>query len=210
MAPRSSGHHATSIHLVMRASRFEQDGLFLTLSDELENNPQVIAVGTCPRRSQISFQLMAPQRRMQRVLFQQVHRRSQVLRCLRISSRQSPRRAQKWLRRQQNSLHDLISLAMATALAGLTRPPANSARATRTAATNSSRRRSAIRWRNVAANCSCSSSESLSAASSVLAYVVRAGTSPTPRPISTLHSLQTASVSIRVHPWLTFRLSVRP
>ena len=165
-----------SIHLVVRPRRLEENGVLLTVPDKLEDNPQIVTRGARPRGGEIPFQLVAAQCRVQRIFRQQLHRHRQILGCLRISPTQPARHAHKGLRRHQHPLHGLINFAMAAAPIGLARPFANSARASRTPATSSSRRRSAIRRRSVAANCSCSSSESRSAASSVLAYVVMAPT----------------------------------
>ncbi|MGH7944936.1 MAG: hypothetical protein ACREF9_08010, partial [Opitutaceae bacterium] len=118
-----------SIHLVVRAHSFEQDGFLLRRAHELEDDAQIVAGGAGPRFRELTPQFVGAQRRVMRILGKQFQGGFQVFSRLRMSRRQPPRRAQERLGGQQGSLHALISLAIDAALAALTRPWANSARA---------------------------------------------------------------------------------
>ncbi len=172
LIPPSSS--ANSVHFVVRADGFQQNGLRAGVFDKLKNDPQIVAGRAGPRTGHLALQLVCAKTGMVRVFRQQLQCHAQISRQRRILPGQPFGGAEKRLARQEETFQAPSLFRMAAGVAGRQRPALYSARASRTAWASSARRWSASRRRRMSTSVSCSSTDNAVADSKMLPNVFTA------------------------------------
>ncbi len=149
----------TLVHLLMRADAFQQDRVLRLVPHKPKHDSQIGADRTRPRVCQPPLQFVRPERRLKRIAFKSGESLTECGGDPRPLLHQPPGQPQKRTAGQKSASHFTTRRITSPASTGFSFPAAHSRPALRTAASNCTRRLSAIRRRRVSATCSCSSKD---------------------------------------------------